>query len=198
MVTFTEIGEKFDDIKKNLIELNNKSIFEKTALYSILCVYMMLIPIVGFIFMSSVSGWNGVFDMQNAGYLMAALLIIFPYLGNLVSTFFTALLDPGKYLQDPTVDDLRYVLKLDTNNPTSLFKRCMFNVMGAATFAMLVPMTLIPQVAESSMLLQFAILVCILFIWISLLLWLMTFIYIMKYAMFGPINDANHPKILPL
>lgn len=189
MVNFTEIGNKFDEIKEKLIKLNSESPFEKFFLYIILCLNMIFIPIYGFIFISSLGGWH-VFDDSNGGYLVAALLIVVPYIVGLARLFFRVLSNPSRFFSSPTIDDLRYILKLNTNDPEKLYMNCIYNVMGASISAMLITVTTLPLVSESYAVL--IIFVCILFIWISLLQWVMTIIYVMKYAMFDPINDPNN------
>lgn len=192
MVNFTEIGNKFDEIKENLIKLNLKSSFEHTFLHCIVFLYMILIPIWGFLAINSFDGWWDTFDVNNAGYLMAGILLVLPYFANLGWTLFTALTDPGKYLSstNATIPDLRYILKLDTNYPQKLFLDSIYNVIGASVSSVLIIITSIPLLSPSTIV--WVSIISMIMIFISILLWFMSLIYIMKYAMFKPRNDPNY------
>jgi len=190
MVVFSEIGNRFDEVKNKLIKLNSESLFERFFLYIILCLNMMFIPIYGFIFINSLGGWNLIFNENNGGYLVAALLLVIPYIAGLARMFFRVLSNPSRFFSSPRIEDLRFILKLNTNNPEKLYTNCIYNVVGASISAVLITVTTLPLVSESYAVL--IIFVCILFIWISLLQWFITIIYVMKYAMFDPINDIKY------
>jgi hypothetical protein len=192
MVDWKLLSKHMESILKDFNMVNNEFYYENHFLSGLVWIYILSLPIYLVLFFFSTNGWNITFNDTNNGYLMAGLLIVCPYLYKWCMMEYEVLSKSSRYLHEPTTHDLRHVLGLETDSPFQLYLNIVYSVMGAATYAMLVTVSILPLISTISIeLIDSLLFVLTIPIWIELVKFIIVLVYIMKQCMLDRLKNPE-------
>ena len=186
MVSFIELGKRFDGIKDRGVKTFLSLPFEKSILQIISIFYKLFIPVYISMCIITLNTMNDYFNsLDTPAIMLAGILLFIPYMLNLIIIFMNLI---SKNTDELSIGELKHILKLDGDS-LQIFGNSISNIVGGCVLTVLIAYTVLPLLPSGSI--SLASIMLIMFINVSLVIFVLSLLYIMKELLFKPIIVAN-------